>query len=220
MPKFRKKSVVVEAVRWEGCTVGLTNGVGEMGRYPLPEGLALDPMALPPVARVSEVDAEFDRQAVPAGEVWRAGDFLYIGTLEGTHRADPGDWIIRGVKGELYPCKSDIFAATYEPAEELHMQAEPAGYNPGFEGGFGWALAKLKDGFRIARHGWNGVGMFAYLVPAASYPVQTGAAKEHFGDGAMVPYRAYLALKTAQGDVATWVPSCSDVLADDWAVVA
>ena len=40
-----------------------------------------------------------------------------IHTLEGTMRADLGDWIIRGVKGEVYPCKPDIFAATYEPAE-------------------------------------------------------------------------------------------------------
>ena len=42
---------------------------------------------------------------------------LGIDTLEGVMRASPGDWIIRGVKGEFYPCKPDIFAATYEPAE-------------------------------------------------------------------------------------------------------
>mgnify|MGYP001603947671 CR=1 FL=1 len=41
---------------------------------------------------------------------------LLIKTLEGTMEAYPGDWIIRGVKGELYPCKPDIFAATYDPA--------------------------------------------------------------------------------------------------------
>lgn len=41
---------------------------------------------------------------------------LFIITLEGTMKADPGDWIIRGVQGELYPCKPDIFAATYDPA--------------------------------------------------------------------------------------------------------
>ena len=41
---------------------------------------------------------------------------LLIPTLEGTMRADPGDWIIKGVKGEFYPCKPDIFEATYEPA--------------------------------------------------------------------------------------------------------
>lgn len=42
---------------------------------------------------------------------------LIIPTLEGEMTAAPGDWIIRGVKGEFYPCKPDIFAATYEPAE-------------------------------------------------------------------------------------------------------
>lgn len=41
---------------------------------------------------------------------------VLITTLEGTMQAVPGDWIIRGVKGELYPCKPDIFSATYEPA--------------------------------------------------------------------------------------------------------
>jgi len=41
----------------------------------------------------------------------------YIETLEGRMRADLGDWIIRGVKGEYYPCKPGIFAATYEPVE-------------------------------------------------------------------------------------------------------
>jgi hypothetical protein len=44
---------------------------------------------------------------------------LDIPTLEGTMRAEQGDWIIRGVHGEFYPCKPDIFAATYEPAEDI-----------------------------------------------------------------------------------------------------
>lgn len=42
---------------------------------------------------------------------------LIIPTLEGEMRANVGDWIILGVKGELYPCKPDIFAQTYEPAD-------------------------------------------------------------------------------------------------------
>ena len=41
----------------------------------------------------------------------------YIATLEGAMRVNFGDWIITGVKGEHYPCKPDIFAATYEAAE-------------------------------------------------------------------------------------------------------
>jgi hypothetical protein len=44
---------------------------------------------------------------------------LDIQTLEGTMAAQPGDWIIKGVKGEFYPCKPDIFAATYELATTL-----------------------------------------------------------------------------------------------------
>lgn len=42
---------------------------------------------------------------------------LALVTLEGTMTAEPVDWIIKGVKGEFYPCKPDIFAATYEPVE-------------------------------------------------------------------------------------------------------
>lgn len=43
-------------------------------------------------------------------------DHGWIDTLEGGHNVCPGDWIIAGIKGERYPCKVDIFAATYEPA--------------------------------------------------------------------------------------------------------
>lgn len=46
------------------------------------------------------------------------GKTLVIHTLEGNHNASAGDYIIKGVKGEFYPCKPDIFEATYEPVEE------------------------------------------------------------------------------------------------------
>ena len=45
-------------------------------------------------------------------------DHVLIHTLEGTHRGEHGDWIIKGVKGELYPCKPGIFDITYERVEE------------------------------------------------------------------------------------------------------
>lgn len=85
--------------------------------------------------------------------------------------------------------------------------------------GFDQALLALKEGKRITRTGWNGKGMFAYMVPAASYPVQTGAAKEYFGEGSMISYRDYFALKTVDENVAVWVPSTSDILAEDWEVL-
>lgn len=49
---------------------------------------------------------------------------LWIPTLEGGHVASPGDWIIKGVKGEFYPCKPDIFDATYEPATSSRASCE------------------------------------------------------------------------------------------------
>lgn len=46
------------------------------------------------------------------------GGTVLIDTLEGTHLASVGDWVIEGVHGEFYPCKPDIFEATYEPVDE------------------------------------------------------------------------------------------------------
>ena len=43
---------------------------------------------------------------------------IFIRTLEGNMEATPGDWIIKGVKGEFYPCKPDIFDATYEKCDD------------------------------------------------------------------------------------------------------
>lgn len=81
---------------------------------------------------------------------------------------------------------------------------------------FEQALTIVREGHTVARTGWNGLGQFVYMVPAASYPAQTGAAKSHFGEGALVPYEAYLALKNAQDTVSVWVPSTGDLFAEDW----
>jgi len=51
---------------------------------------------------------------IPSARLNNAQQAVYIDTLEGTMRADKDDWIIKGIKGEFYPCKPDIFEATYE----------------------------------------------------------------------------------------------------------
>jgi len=99
---------------------------------------------------------------------------------------------------------ADVFDRAYRPCEGMT---------------FGQAIEAMKAGQKVARSGWNGKGMFAYYVPANSYPVQTGAAKSHFGEGAMVPYNAYMAIKNVNETVSTWVPSVNDVLSDDWEIV-
>lgn len=98
----------------------------------------------------------------------------------------------------------DVFERAYRPCDAMT---------------FGLAIEALKAGKKVARAGWNGKGMFVYYVPANIYPVQTGAAKSHFGEGAMVPYNAYMAIKNVNETVSTWVPSVNDVLAEDWMIV-
>ena len=67
---------------------------------------------------------QYTRDGLEAHRVagWCGGeqtdDGLDIVTLEGTMHANYGDWIIKGVKGEFYPCRDDIFQATYERVEE------------------------------------------------------------------------------------------------------
>ena len=51
---------------------------------------------------------------------WQATGGIGLPTLEGTMLASPGDWIIKGLKGEFYPCRSDIFDITYEPEGPHH----------------------------------------------------------------------------------------------------
>lgn len=87
------------------------------------------------------------------------------------------------------------------------------GYN------FGTALEILKHGGKVAREGWNGKGMFLYYVPAASYAPCTSIGEECATDNGKVPYGAYIAMKTAQGNVVPWLASETDMLAEDWVVV-
>lgn len=86
---------------------------------------------------------------------------------------------------------------------------------------FGDAVAALKEGLRVERAGWNGKGMFLYYVPENKYPAsrnEHGTMVGVFEDD-MVPYGAYIAMKTAQNNVVPWLASQTDVLAEDWQIV-
>lgn len=86
---------------------------------------------------------------------------------------------------------------------------------------FGQALHALKNGQAISRAGWNGKGMFLYYVGPGRYPPYTPTGKKIAAGhaDALVPYRAYIAMKTVDDDVVPWVASQSDILANDWSMV-
>jgi hypothetical protein len=82
---------------------------------------------------------------------------------------------------------------------------------------FGEAIQSLKNGSKVARSGWNGKGMYLYYVPANVYPAVTDVAVKNFGE--LVPYTAYVAIKTVAGNVSPWQPSNNDMLSEDWIIV-
>lgn len=91
--KYRKKPVVIEAIQWNGDNLNeIKEFVGESLDY-------------------SIIDT--------AWEVGKGAPYVLmkIHTLEGDHECTKGDYIIKGVQGEFYPCKPDIFEQTYEVAE-------------------------------------------------------------------------------------------------------
>jgi hypothetical protein len=99
--KYRKKPVVIEAIQFGYRPDGTTNS-GDVSTF-IRSGHSYYPNGVPSGPKA-------ERDGRPA--------FL-IDTLEGELRADVGDWVIKGVAGEFYPCKPDIFELTYESAETV-----------------------------------------------------------------------------------------------------
>ncbi len=93
--KYRKKPVEVEAWQWNGNSLIFVD----------------EPDWILDAFENGDIDEYIDYYDP-------SDSCLEIETLEGTHTARPGDYIIKGVKGELYPCKPDIFDATYEEINE------------------------------------------------------------------------------------------------------
>lgn len=90
--KYRKKPIIIEAFKYDGDLMGAD------GNYYVPNWAI-------------EAHRSKDLCYIDDGE-------LYVCTLEGELRVDVGDYIIRGIEGELYPCKPSIFEATYEAVED------------------------------------------------------------------------------------------------------
>lgn len=181
MGKFRKLPVVIDAILYTG--ENLKAVLDFTGKHPSWDEWFSS-------WEQYEAHVKADRGAVK------------IITLEGTMEAMPGDWVIRGVKGEVYPCKPDIFAATYEP------EGDPVS---GMD--FGAALRALKAGQAVRRRGWNGKNMWLIHVSAAEYKLES---RRFLHPERQLPF---IAMKTADSAMVPWLASQTDMLAEDWEVV-
>lgn len=84
---------------------------------------------------------------------------------------------------------------------------------------FGEALQELKAKKLVARRGWNGKGMFLFLVPGSSFMVDRTPLLGIYPLGYVVNYLPHIDMKTADGSVVPWLASQTDLLAEDWLVV-
>lgn len=84
---------------------------------------------------------------------------------------------------------------------------------------FGDAIAALKAGKRVAREGWNGKGMFIFLVNGSTFTVNREPLLSILGEGTQVQYHAHIDMKTAQGYIVPWLASQADMLSEDWELV-
>lgn len=85
---------------------------------------------------------------------------------------------------------------------------------------FSDALHYIKAGKRVARKGWNGKGMFIFLVPGSVFKVNRPPLLGIYPDGTEIDYHGHVDMRTAQGQIVPWLCSQTDMLASDWEVVA
>lgn len=85
---------------------------------------------------------------------------------------------------------------------------------------FSQALQLLKRGEKVARSGWNGKGMFIFLVPGSTFKVNRPPLMGIYPEGTEVKYHAHVDMKTADGQIVPWLCSQTDLLADDWGALA
>lgn len=98
----------------------------------------------------------------------------------------------------------DVFERAYRPVDAMT---------------FGLAVEALKAGKRVARAGWNGKGMFLFLVPGSTFQVNRPPLLGIYPEGTAINYCPHIDMKTADEKVVPWLASQTDVLAEDWVIV-
>lgn len=135
------------------------------------------------------------------------------------HLKDGKTMDVRETKDSLYTFSS-MAADDWEIADKENSKLLNGELIKTFQ--FGEAVRELKSGKKVCRAGWNGKGMWAVMQKGYPYGIninQNTAEATGIPEGTLMKFRPYFMLFTAQGDFAHWVPSGSDILAEDWMIV-
>lgn len=193
MNRYVKKPIAIEAVKWKGFNNDeIKDFAGDSVKIEvIREGD--DDNGIPP-----SVDCSIE-------------------TLEGVMKANVGDYIIKGVNGEFYPCKQDIFEKIYDKADDSSVMC------------FGDAIEVLKQGGTVRRSGWNGKGLMVFkqvpahidsdIIPKMQSLPQSAKDLILKSKGFIDYTSQCLIYNENTGRADSWVPSISDVFAEDWEIV-
>lgn len=193
MNRYVKKPIAIEAVKWKGFNNDeIKDFAGDSVKIEV----------------IREGDA--DNGIPPSVD-------CSIETLEGVMKANVGDYIIKGVNGEFYPCKPDIFEKTYDKADDSSVMC------------FGGAIEVLKQGGAVRRSGWNGKGLMVFkqvpahidsdIIPKMQSLPQSAKDLILKSKGFIDYTSQCLIYNENTGRADSWVPSISDVFAEDWEIV-
>ena len=141
---------------------------------------------------------DFRGWTLPADENGADGGYL-------VEYKDGGKPNVEGRTGYISWSPKEQFEAAYRPVTALT---------------FGLAVEALKLGKKVARAGWNGKGMFIFLIPGSTFHVNRAPLLGIFPEGTEVNYRPHIAMKGVDGAISEWTPAAgNDVLAEDWQIV-
>lgn len=109
------------------------------------------------------------------------------------------------------------------PKHEGYISWSPAvvfeeAYHEDTELTFSDTLLLLKRGYKMARNGWNGKGLFVFLVPGSTFKVNRAPLLGIYEEGTEINYHAHIDIKSANGEIVPWHPSQTDILANDWCI--
>ena len=117
--------------------------------------------------------------------------------------------------------KEDGYKVVYEDGYESWSPKDvfEKAYKESGSLSFGDAIVYLKQGKKLARSGWNGKGMFIFLVPSSTFKVNRAPLSGTYPEGTEISYHAHIDMKTADNQVVPWLASQTDMLAEDWCIV-
>jgi hypothetical protein len=116
--------------------------------------------------------------------------------------AQPGN--LDGYKGYVSWSPEDVFDRAYRPSGQMS---------------FGMAIEALKEGQKVARSGWNGNGMFLFLVAGSTFKVNRAPLLGIYPEGTVINYLPHIDMRTATGEIVPWLASQTDMLSNDWGIV-